>query len=66
MVNGKSLMVDIKPEDRKDGGAPQRSIVDIDAECFYPLDPLAMESPDEVFMNAVSVPEAAPAVQANY
>ena len=66
MVNGKSLMVDIKPEDRKDGGAPQRSVVDIDAECFYPLDPLAMESPDEVFMNAVSVPEAAPAVQANY
>lgn len=64
MVNGKSLMVDIKPEDRKDGSAPQRSVVDIDAECFYPV--ITEEAPDAVFMNAVSVPEAAPTVQASY
>ena len=65
MVNGKSLMVDIKPEERKDGGTPQRSVVDIDAECFYPVQP-EEEAPDAVFLNAVSTPEATPAVQANY
>ena len=35
MVNNKSLVVDICPEDKPD---PQRSIVDISADCFYPLD----------------------------
>ena len=65
MVNGKSLMVDIKPEDRKDGGTPQRSVVDIDAECFYPVE--TDDAPDAVFRNAVSVPDAVPATaQANY
>ena len=34
MVNGKSLIIDICPEDKPD---PQRSVLDISAECFYPL-----------------------------
>ena len=65
MVNGKSLLVDIKPEETKDNSAPQRSVIDIDAECFYPINTVD-ESPDAVFRNAVNIPEAAPAVQANY
>jgi len=35
MVTNKSLVIDICPEDKPD---PQRSVVDISAECFYPLD----------------------------
>ena len=65
MVNGKSLLVDIKPEEKKDGSAPQRSVVDIDAECFYPLTAVD-DAPDAVFRQAVSTPEPTPAVQANY
>ena len=34
MVLNKSLVIDICPEDKPD---PQRSVVDISAECFYPL-----------------------------
>ena len=37
MVNGKELEVDIQPEERKDGKDPQRSVVDISNECFYPV-----------------------------
>lgn len=66
MINGRELMVDICPEERKDGGAPQRSVVDISADCFYPVQDMTEEDPSAVFMNAVSAPEAAPAVQMNY
>lgn len=68
MVIGRELMVDICPEERKDGTAPQRSVVDVSAECFYPTNMMpAEEDPSEVFMNAVSTPavESAP-VQASY
>lgn len=37
MVVGKQLKIDITPEDRDDGKAPQRSIVDVSADIFYPL-----------------------------
>lgn len=68
MVPGRELMVDICPEDRKDGSAPQRSVIDVSAECFYPVKVGEFDLPDEVFRNAVSTPaiEAAPTVQANY
>lgn len=66
LVNGKQLMVDIKPEEKKDGSAPTRSIVDIDAECFYPLEVGEFDLPDEVFRNAVSTPSDMPSVQASY
>lgn len=37
MVTGKELKVDIMPEDKPE---PQRSVVDISAQCFYPaVDP---------------------------
>ena len=70
MVIGRELMVDICPEDRKDGSAPQRSVVDVSAECFYPISMSTMpsEEPDAVFRNAVSTPavETAPTMQASY
>lgn len=69
MVTGRELMVDICPEDRKDGGTPQRSVVDVSAECFYPTDVMPVDdAPDAVFRNAVSTPavETAPVMQANY
>jgi hypothetical protein len=66
LINGKQILVDIKPEEKKDGSAPQRSVVDIDAECFYPLQVGEFDLPDEVFRNAVSTPEPAPTVQARY
>lgn len=70
MVTGKKLLVDICPEERKDGQNPQRSVVDITAECFYPYEVGEFDLPDEVFRQAVSVPqsapEGAPAVASNY
>lgn len=39
MVVNKELIVDIMPEDKKDGSAPQRSIVDVfSGEIFYPIE----------------------------
>lgn len=37
IVNGAKLMVDLMPEERKDGREPQNTVVDISAECFYPV-----------------------------
>ena len=37
MVNGKSLLVDIAPEERTDGKEAQRSVVDVlSGDIFYP------------------------------
>lgn len=65
---GKSLLVDICPEDKPD---PQRSIVDISAECFYPIEdkPKADAVADEineVFSAPVGTAEPAPARSASY
>lgn len=57
MVNGKELMVDIQPEERTDGKPPQRSVVDISADCFYPMD---LEPVETIF------DETAPEVRASY
>lgn len=74
MVNGKSLLVDICPEDKPD---PQWNIIDISAECFYPLedkkttkeaqDELAEEI-EETFSAPPQAPaeEPAPKKSANY
>lgn len=37
MVIGKELEIDLCPEEKKDGSAPMRTVLDISAECFYPL-----------------------------
>jgi hypothetical protein len=40
MINGKSLIVDIVPEERTDGKEAQRSIVDVKSgDIFYPVQP---------------------------
>lgn len=61
MVNGKSLEIDICPEDRKDDKPPQRSVVDISAECFYPLKETATQAAEEVFSGATAT--AGPSTQ---
>lgn len=66
MVNNKSLMVDICPD--KDN---ERSIVDISADCFYPLEPkteidqVAAEIND-VFTAPISQVEPVPSRAASY
>lgn len=63
MVNGKSLKVDIQPEERNDNKPPQRSVVDITAQCFYPVQDPALQAAEEV----LSAPaEQAPPVMASY
>lgn len=61
MVNGKELEVDIMPEERNDNKEPQRSVVDISADCFYPVS--AMATTPEV-MNVAA--EETPQVMASY
>ena len=62
MVNGKELEIDIQPEERDDNKPPQRSILDISNECFYPVG--IMEAAEAVFTGDVS-PQT-PVVQASY
>lgn len=58
MVNNKSLAVDICPDDEAN---PQRSQVDISAECFYPLDSIdsreELDKEIEETFNAAPMPE---------
>jgi hypothetical protein len=37
MVIGKEMLIDVTPEERKDGKEAQRSVVDVSAEIFYPI-----------------------------
>ena len=65
---GKSLLVDICPEDKPD---PQRSIVDISAQCFYPAEAkpaidTVTEEINEVFSAPVGTAEPAPSRAASY
>lgn len=64
MVKGKSLKVDICPEDTKGKGDPQRSVVDITAECFYPVYEPGLQAAEEVLSATTS--EQAPPVMASY
>lgn len=66
MVNNKSLMVDICPD--KDN---ERSIVDISADCFYPLEPRAeidqvAAEINDVFTAPISQVEPVPSRAASY
>lgn len=63
MVSGKELKVDICPEDTKGKGDPQRSVVDITAECFYPAQDPTLQTAEAVFATAS---DQAPPVMASY
>lgn len=70
MVVGKSLVIDICPDDEAN---PQRSQVDISADCFYPLNDTPVETPDsvaeeinEVFTAPISEPTAVPQRASSY
>ena len=65
---GKSLLVDICPEDKPD---PQRSVVDISADCFYPIEEketaeTVAEEINEVFTAPIGEAEAVPQRAASY
>lgn len=49
MVVNKQLRVDVCPEKTTDGSDPKKSVVDIDAECYYPLTEDRTESIANVF-----------------
>ena len=69
MVNGKELEVDIAPEERKDGKPAQKSVVDINNECFYPVGAsAAMQQATDNMLDAAAETFAPsqPAVQASY
>ena len=38
LVVGKEILVDIMPEERTDGKEPQRSVVDVSGDLFYPIE----------------------------
>ncbi len=63
MVNGKELEVDIMPEERKDGKEPERSVVDITAQCFYPVAVSEKQAAEAVF---AADTDQAPPVMASY
>jgi len=72
MVNGKELEIDIMPEERNDDKPPQRSVVDISAECFYPVGTSAAVAEtagvpvDFPEPQAYATPQAEPQVHASY
>lgn len=63
MVVNKELRADICPEEKKDGSAPQRSIIDVSADIFYPLEDTTLVAAEAVL--GADVPEA-PAVSSSY
>lgn len=73
MVNNKSLKIDICPEDAPE---PKRSVVDISAECFYPIDGVTIDNTAaqeelaaevaDVFQAPVGETETVPTKAANY
>lgn len=68
MINGKKLMVDIMPEERKDGKDVQRSVVDVaSGEIFYPETLSTMEeTPFSVDPVAMPTNEPAPVKMSTY
>ncbi len=54
MVVNKELRADICPEEPKDGSAPKKSVIDVSAEIFYPLNDTTMVAAEAIF----SAPEA--------
>ena len=61
MVAGKELKVDIQPEDKPE---PQRSVVDISAQCFYPVTDPRLQAAEEVL--SATTTEQTPPVMASY
>lgn len=64
MTVGKKLKLDVMPEERNDGKDPQRSIVDISAEVFYPITEDTGNVPE--FPEATIETDTEPAVMSQY
>lgn len=68
---GKSLLIDICPEERKDNQPPQRSQIDISADCFYPINDnkgIATAPTPEEIADVLGGPQAneAPTLSSSY
>ena len=63
MVNGKELKVDIMPEDKPE---PQRSVVDISAQCFYPAVDPTLQAAENTFSVPSGTGNEAPTIMASY
>ena len=61
IVVNKKLLVDITPEERTDGKPPQKSVVDISGEIFYPY-----KEDDNLPFDAAPVVETATTTAAEY
>lgn len=68
VVVNKKLFIDIAPEERKDNNPPTQSVVDINGECFYPVDELqrANEAVEAAIADTFATPNEAPVVQSSY
>ena len=60
MVVGKELEVDLMPEEPQPGKTPQRTVLDISAECFYAKGSNPAEEDWEFPEPLTSVPDEAP------
>ena len=65
MVVNKQLKVDVCPEKAKENEEPQRSVVDITAQCFYPLDDKVAAIIEDTFTTSEQTP-ATPAQTPSY
>ena len=64
MIVNKKLMVDITPEETKDGKEPQRSIIDINAgQIFYPYEKPFVEEDLPFTADTATTPVEAPTTQ---
>lgn len=68
MVVGKQLKLDVTPEDRNDGKEPQKSVVDVSAEIFYPLNTTANTTDDIDFPDPMpaNTTQEQPAAMSSY
>ena len=56
MVVNKEMKADVCPEEPKDGSAPKKSVIDVSAQIFYPLNDPAMDAAAELFAGEAETP----------
>lgn len=75
IIVNKELMVDVTPEDRKDGKPPQRSVLDVNAgEIFYPTNVMPSTTPVDTLpeietpfaMDSIPAVQPSPSVYSQY
>lgn len=64
MIVNKEMKVDICPEEKKDGTEPQRSVIDISAEIFYPVQDAVIQAAEDIL--SAPTQEAPATVSSSY